>query len=196
MDDCEPEPEKYSPLTPLQTRIFLAIWIANMASNIGSLIQSVGEKVQMTQLTSSTLLVALIETGTTLPILVLGLAAGAIADIVDRRRWLIATQVFMMLVAAGMSLLTFQRLVTPAILIAMAMLIGIGSSLSMPAFQAIVPEILPKKDLSAGVSLNSAGYNISRALGPALGGYIVQWAGPAWAFLLNAVSFLAVVLVL
>lgn len=196
MDACEAEPSGPGAFSPLRTRIFLAIWIASMASNIGSLVQSVGEKWQMTQLTPSPLLVALIETGTMLPILVLGLAAGAIADIVDRRRWLIATQVFMMAVATALSLLTFLHLVTPSILITMAILIGIGSSLSMPAFQAIVPELLPREDLSAGVSLNSAGYNVSRAIGPALGGQIVQWMGPGWAFLLNAVSFLAVVVVL
>lgn len=167
-----------------------------MTSNIGSLIQSVGEKWQMTQLTPSSLLVALIETGTTLPVLVLGLAAGAIADIVDRRRWLIATQVFMMAVAAVLSALTFLRMVSPTILLTMAMLIGIGSSLSMPAFAAIVPEILPRRELSGGIALNSAGYNISRAIGPAVGGLLVGWFGAGWAFLLNAISFLGVVVVL
>jgi MFS family permease len=196
MDVSEPSPNQPSAFSPLRSRIFLAIWIAAMTSNIGSLIQSVGEKWQMTQLTPSPLLVALIETGTTLPILVLGLAAGAIADIVDRRRWLITTQVFMMAVAGILSLLTFLHMITPAILLVMAMLIGIGSSLSMPAFQAILPELLPKRELVGGVSLNSAGYNISRAIGPALGGLIVGWLGAGWAFLLNAVSFLAVVAVL
>src|SRR5512145_65566 len=125
MEACESEQPSPSAFSPLRSRIFLAIWIANMTSNVGSLIQSVGEKWQMTQLTPSALLVALIETGTTLPILVLGLAAGAIADIVDRRRWLIATQVFMMAVATSLSLLTFLHLVTPTILLVMAMLIGI-----------------------------------------------------------------------
>lgn len=192
----EPEQIRPNAFSPLRSRIFLAVWIAAMTSNIGSLIQSVGEKWQMTQLTPSTLLVALVETGTTLPILVLGLAAGAIADIVDRRRWLITTQVFMMTVAAILSLLTFLRMINPTTLIVMAMLIGIGSALSMPAFQAIVPELLLKRDLSGGVALNSAGYNISRAIGPALGGLIVGWLGAGWAFLLNAVSFLAVVAVL
>lgn len=185
-----------SALSPLKSKIFFAIWIAAMASNIGSLVQSVGEKWQMTQLTPSALLVALIETGTMLPVLLLGLAAGAIADIVDRRKWLIRTQVFMMAVAATLAALTFLKMITPGTLILMAILIGIGSSLSMPAFQAIVPELLPKEDLSAGVSLNSAGYNVSRAIGPALGGGIVSLVGAGWAFLLNAASFLAVVVVL
>jgi len=183
-------------LSPLRSRIFLAVWIASMTSNIGSLVQSVGEKWQMTQLTPSTFLVALIETGSTLPVLALGLAAGAIADIVDRRKLLISSQIFMMCVAAALSLFTFLHMITPGLLIVMAMLIGIGSSMSMPTFAAILPELLPKRDLSAGVSLNSAGYNISRAVGPALGGLVVGWLGAGWAFLLNAVSFLAVVVVL
>jgi MFS family permease len=192
----EVEQARPSALSPLKTRIFMAIWIAAMTSNIGSLIESVAEKWQMTQLTPSPLLVALIETGTMLPVMVLGLAAGAMADIVDRRRWLITTQVFMMLVAGALSTLTFLHLITPGILLTMAMLIGIGSSLSMPAFQAIVPEILSKRDLGAGVSLNSAGYNVSRVLGPAIGGLVVGALGAGWAFFLNAVSFLAVVAVL
>lgn len=190
------ESSQPSTFSPLRSRMFLAIWIASITSNVGSLVQSVGEKWQMAQLTPSTLLVALIEAGASLPLLVIGPAAGAIADIVDRRKWLLTTQVFMMAVAGALSLLTFLQLITPGILIAMAMLIGIGSSLSLPAFAASLPEILPVQHLSAGVALNSAGYNLSRVIGPALGGLVVGWAGVGWAFLLNAISFLAVVVVL
>ena len=167
-----------------------------MASNIGTQVQSVGEKWQMAHLTASPLLVALIETGTTLPVLGLGLAAGALADILDRRRLLMTTQVFMMLVAGALAALTFLGQVTPTVLLGMSLLIGIGSALSMPAFQAIVPELLPRRDLGAGVALNSAGFNASRALGPALGGFVVGLLGAGWAFTLNAVSFLAVVTVM
>jgi len=190
------EPESRGPLAPLASRVFFAIWVAAMASNIGTQVQSVGEKWQMAHLTSSPLLVALIETGTTLPVLGLGLAAGALADILDRRRLLLATQVFMMLVAGSLAALTFFGQVTPMRLLGMSLLIGIGSALSMPAFQAIVPELLPRRDLGAGVALNSAGFNTSRALGPAVGGFVVGLLGAGWAFLLNAVSFLAVVAVL
>ncbi|MBP1628501.1 MAG: hypothetical protein H6Q00_2976 [Holophagaceae bacterium] len=185
-----------SPLAPMASRAFLAIWIASMASNIGTQVQSVGEKWQMAHLTSSPLLIALIETGTTLPVLGLGLAAGALADILDRRHLLIVTQVFMMLVAGALAALTFMGQITPMVLLGMSLLIGIGSALSMPAFQAIVPELLPRRDLGAGVALNSAGFNASRALGPALGGFVVGLLGAGWAFMLNAVSFLAVVTVM
>ncbi len=196
MEISGPELTRPSAFSPLRSRIFLAIWLAAMASNIGTLIQSVGEKWQMTQLTQSPLLVALIETGTMLPIMVLGLAAGAFADILDRRRLLIATQIFMMIVAGSLATLTFLQYITPPILLAMSLMIGIGSALSMPAFQAIVPELLPQKELGGGVALNSAGYNVSRAIGPAVGGLVVSWFGAGWAFMLNAVSFLAVVFVL
>jgi MFS family permease len=181
---------------PLRSRMFFALWVAAMASNMGTWVQSVGEKWQMAHLTHSTLLVALVETGTTLPVLVLGLAAGAFADILDRRRLLLATQVFMMGVAGSLAALTFLHHITPILLLTMSLLIGIGSALSMPAFQAIVPELLPREHLEGGIALNSAGFNVSRAVGPALGGAVVGWLGAGWAFALNAVSFLAVVAVL
>ena len=181
---------------PLRSNLFLGLWIAAMASNMGTWIQSVGEKWQMAQLSHSPLLIALIETGTTLPVLVLGIAAGAFADILDRRRLLIGTQLFMLAVAASLAGLTFLHHITPTVLLGMSLLIGIGSALSMPAFQAIVPELLPRDQLEGGIALNSAGFNVSRAVGPALGGLIVGWLGAGWAFLLNALSFLAVVAVL
>lgn len=192
----EPAPVRTSLLDPLRSRLFMMIWIANMASNIGTQIQSVGEKWQMAHLTTSPLLVALIETGTTLPVLLLGLSAGALADILDRRKLLITTQVFMLACAALLSGLTFMHQITPLVLLAMSFLIGIGSALSMPAFQAIVPELLDRKSLISGVALNSAGFNVSRAVGPAVGGLIVGLMGAGWAFCFNAVSFLAVVVAL
>ena len=191
-----PATARTSLLDPLRSRLFLMVWLANMASNVGTQIQSVGEKWQMAHLTASPLLVALIETGTTLPVLLLGLAAGAFADILDRRRLLLTTQVFMLGCAAALSGLTFLHQVTPAVLLAMSFLIGVGSALSMPAFQAIVPELLDRRSLPEGVALNSAGFNLSRAVGPAVGGLIVGLLGAGWAFCLNAVSFLAVVVVL
>ena len=181
---------------PLRSRLFLALWVASMASNMGTWVQAVAEKWQMAHLTHSTLLVALIETGTALPVLVLGLAAGAFADIVDRRRLLLATQIFMLGVAGSLAGLTFLHQITPMLLLSMSLLIGIGSALSMPAFQAVIPELLPQEHLAGGVALNSAGFNVSRTVGPALGGFVVGWLGPAWAFTLNALSFLAVVTVL
>ncbi|MBS1766338.1 MAG: MFS transporter [Acidobacteria bacterium] len=178
---------------PLKHRAFAILISANLASNIGTWVQNVGEKWQMAELTRSPLLISLIETGTTLPILFLALSAGALADILDRRKLLLAAQTYMLFVAAALSALTFAHLITPGVLITMSLLLGVGAALTQPAWQAIVPELLPKEEIANGVALNSAGFNVSRAIGPALGGIIVGVMGPAWAFALNSLSFLAVV---
>ncbi len=184
------------PYAPLRNRIFLAIWIAAMASNVGTWIQSVGEKWLMGELTRSPLLMSLIETGSTLPMLALSMPGGAIADIVDRRRLLLVTQTWMLLVAAAMAVLSGLHLVTPGILIGMSLLLGVGGALNAPAWGATVPDLVPREQIPAGVALNSAGFNVSRAVGPALGGLVVGAFGATWAFALNAVSFVGVVWVL
>lgn len=191
-----PEGLTHSPWEPLRNKIFLAIWIAATASNIGTWIQIIGEKWQMAELTKSPLLISLIETGSTLPMLALAMAAGAIADILDRRKLLIAAQAYMMLVAGALAGLTFTHHISPAVLLVMSLLLGIGAAVNAPTWSAIIPEILPRKQIPAGVTLNSASYNMSRAAGPALGGFVVGWLGPGWAFALNAVSFLGTVMVL
>ncbi len=188
-----PAASRSSAWEPLKNRAFAILITANVASNIGTWIQNVGEKWQMAELTRSPLLISLIETGTTLPILFLALAAGALADIVDRRKLLLAAQTYMLVVAATLSALTFAGLITPTVLIVMSLLLGVGSALTQPAWQAIVPELLPREQIANGVALNSAGFNASRAIGPAIGGFIVGLFGPAWAFALNSLSFLAVV---
>lgn len=184
------------PWAPLRHRIFLALWIAAMASNVGTWVQSVGEKWLMAQMTPSPLLMSLIETGTTLPMLMLSLPGGAIADIVDRRRLLLTSQTWMLLVAGAMAACSGLHLLSPGLLIGMSLLLGIGVALNAPAWGAIIPELVSREEIPAGVALNSAGFNASRAVGPALGGLVVGWLGPTWAFVLNALSFLGVVAVL
>ncbi|HEV8267672.1 MAG TPA: MFS transporter, partial [Thermoanaerobaculia bacterium] len=181
---------------PLQVAVFRSLWIAAIASNVGTWIQSVGEKWLMAELTTSPLLISLIETGTSLPMLLLALPAGALADIFDRRRLLIYAQTYMLLVAAALAALTYAHAVTPLVLLSMSLLIGVGAALTGPAWQARVPELLDRRLIPAGVALNSAGFNVSRAIGPALGGLVVAALGPAFAFLLNAVSFLGTVVAL
>ncbi len=185
-----------SPFAPLKSRLFLAIWIAAMASNMGTWVQNVGEKWLMAGITRSPLLMSLIETGATLPMLVLSMPGGAIADIVDRRRLLLLTQSWMLLAATAMAILSALHLVTPGLLITMSMLLGVGAALNAPAWQASVPDLVPRDQIAAGVALNSAGFNVSRAIGPALGGLVVGWLGATWAFALNAVSFIGVLVVL
>ncbi len=185
-----------SPWAPFRVRLFTMIWIAATASNIGTWIQTIGEKWQMAELTKSPLLISLIETGTTLPMLALALAAGAFADIVDRRKLLITAQGYMMVVAGTLAGLTFFHHISPALLLVMSLLLGIGAAINAPAWSAIIPELLPRTQIPAGVTLNSVSYNVSRAVGPALGGLVVGLLGPGWAFTLNAVSFMGTVLVL
>ncbi len=185
-----------SPWTPLRNRIFLAIWLAATASNVGTWIQTIGEKWQMAEMTKSPLLISLIETGSMLPMLALAMAAGAIADILDRRKLLIAAQAYMMVVAGTLAVLTFTHHISPGILLLMSLFMGIGAALNAPTWSAIIPEILPPEQIPAGVTLNSASFNISRAVGPAMGGLVVGWLGPGWSFALNAASFLGTVIVL
>ncbi len=150
----------------------------------------------MTSLTSSPVPVALLTTMSNLPLFLVGLPAGAIADMVDRRWLVILTQIWMLAVAVLLGVLTILGLMTPAILLTLTFLIGLGGALSAPAWQAIVPELVPRRELPTAIALNSAGFNLARATGPAVGGLIVAASGPATVFWLNAASFLGVIFVI
>jgi len=182
--------------TPLRDRFFFALWIAQMVSNIGTWMQSTGAAWMMTGLDPSPVMVALVQTASSIPVFFLGVASGAIADIVDRRALLIFTQVWMLFSAAALAVLTFSHLTTPFSLLLLTFSLGMGSALMLPAFQAIFPELVRRKDLPAAVTLNGVSVNIARSVGPALGGIVVALAGPGPVFLLNALSFVGVAIVL
>src|SRR5690554_5706079 len=181
---------------PLSLPVFRALWIATIISNVGTWMHDVGAGWLMTSLSPSPLLVALVQTATTLPMFLLALPAGALADIVDRRKMLLGAQLLGLLSASLLAVLTLQDLVTPELLLAATFVLGIAAALSAPVFQAIVPELVDKQALPDAIALNSLGVNISRAIGPALGGVIVALAGTPAVFALNAVSVLAVLAVL
>ncbi|MCZ8130093.1 MAG: MFS transporter [Steroidobacteraceae bacterium] len=183
-------------LAPFRTRIFLAVWLASLASNFGTLIQAVGASWLMTSLTPSSDMVAFVQAATALPIMLLSIPAGAIADIWDRRRLMLLAQVFMLCVAAVLTWLAFAGGITPWTLLAFTFLLGCGSALYGPAWQSSVGEQVPRGQLPAAVSLNSLGFNIARTTGPAIGGAIVAGAGAPFAFLFNTVSYLALIVVL
>ena len=147
----------------------------------------------MTSLTVSPLMVALVQAATTAPVFLLALPAGALADIVDRRRYLITSQVWMMIAAATLGALTLSGITTAPILLVFTFAIGIGTAMMMPAWGAITPELVLRAELQTAISLNTIGMNISRSVGPALAGLIVATAGPGMVFILNAISFLAVI---
>ena len=178
---------------PLRNRIFLVIWLAVLVSSIGTWIRDVASGWLMTELSPSPLLVSLVQAATTLPVFLLSLPAGAIADIVDRRRLLIGVQTLMFAVAASLAIAAHLGLMTPALLLALIATGGVGVALAGPAFQAIVPELVRANELRPAVALNSLGVNIARAIGPALGGLIVATAGIATAYLVDALSYLFVI---
>ncbi|MFS0738334.1 MFS transporter [Sphingomonas sp. 1P06PA] len=181
---------------PLSIPIFRAVWIASLVSNFGGLIQSVGASWMMTSLASSPQLVALVQASTTLPIMFFSLWAGAIADNLDRRRVMLAAQGFMLAVSATLAVTAWAGLLTPWLLLGFTFLIGCGTALNGPAWQASVGDMVPRASLSGAVALNSMGFNIARSVGPAIGGAIVAAAGAAAAFLANALSYVGLIVVL
>ncbi len=182
-----------SPLAPLRHPAFRLIWTATLASNLGSLIQGVGASWQMTLLTPSEGMVALVQASTTLPIMVLAVAAGAIADNFDRRRVMLIAQSFMCAVSAVLAVVSWAGLLGPWSLLAFTFLIGLGSAMQLPSWQASMRDLVSRDDLAAAITLNSMSFNLMRSVGPALGGLLVAAAGASAAFALNAVSYLAVI---
>ncbi len=187
---------KLSPLSPFRHRIFLAVWIASLASNFGGLIQSVGAAWLMTSIGASADLVALVQASTTLPIMLFSLMAGAIADNFDRRKLMLVSQIFLLAVSVALTLCTYFGLVTPWLLLGFTFLVGCGTAFNGPAWQSLVGEMVPRSDLASAIALNSMGFNIARSVGPAIGGVIVAAVGAAAAFAVNAVSYVGLIGVL
>jgi MFS family permease len=192
---------KTSAWSPLSQSLFRDRWIATIVSSLGSWMQDTAGAWLMISLTTSPLLIALMQTAATLPVLLLGVIAGATADIIDRRRLLLICQSWMLVVAMVLSGLTWFGLISPWTLLILTFLLNIGAAMSGPAWQAIVPELVSQDELPAAIALNSAGFNLSRAVGPALGGLIVAafaspTTGAGVVFLINSVSFLAIIYVL
>lgn len=186
--------DKASLTAPLSVPAFRAIWAANIVSSVGTLMQGVGAAWLMTSLTKSTLLVGLVQTSATLPTFLVGILAGAMADLADRKKLLFWSQAWMMSMATLLGVLTYLNYASPWMLLGFTFAIGLGGAISLPAWQATVQDIVPKKWVASAVSLNSIAFNVARAVGPALGGMLVATAGAAFAFFANAVSFLAVLL--
>ncbi|WP_263419370.1 MFS transporter [Terriglobus albidus] len=187
---------------PLQIPLFRDRWIASTVSNLGTWMQDTAGTWLMTVLSAgSPLLIALMQTAASLPVLLLGLLAGATADIFERRRLLIFWQSWMLVTVGLVTVLTFAGVVGPYQLLALTFLMNIGAAMNNPAWQAIVPELVPREQIPDAVSLNSASNNLARALGPALGGLMVAAfvkasTGAGWVFALNSASFAAVIWVL
>jgi MFS family permease len=185
--------EPSSPWAPFRHASFNVMWSATVVANVGTWMYNAGSGWLMTSLDPDPLIVSFVQVATTLPIFLLALPAGALADIVDRRRFLIAIEIATTAVSALFAAFVWLDVVTPLTLLLFTFLIGTGGALTAPAWQAIVPQLVPRRDLAPAVAANSVGFNISRAIGPALGGAIIAGFGIAAPFWLDAISNLGVI---
>ena len=188
--------ETTSAWSPLRYPVFRALWTASLVSSIGTWMQNVGGVWLMSSLSPSPFLVALMQTATSLPVFLVGIPAGALADIVNRRRLLLCTQGLMLIAAAVLSTVTIAEAIDARGLLALTFILGLGTALNTPTWQAVMPDLVARQELPAAVALNGVTVNVGRAVGPALGGVVVAAAGPGAVFLLNTLSFVGVLVVL
>ena len=181
---------------PLRHAVFRRIWLASLVSNLGILIQGVGAAWAMTQMTSSADKVALVQTALMLPIMLISMPAGAIADMHDRRIVALVSLGIALAGATALTVLAWFNMVNPNILLALCFVVGSGMALFGPAWQASVSEQVPAETLPSAVALNGISYNIARSFGPAIGGIVVATAGAVAAFATNALLYLPLMVVL
>ncbi len=189
-------PPPASALSPFRHRIFRSVWIATLISSFGGMIQGVGAAWMMVALAASAQMVTLVQASITLPIVMLALVTGALADAYDRRKLMIAAQCFMLVVSTVLAVFAYLGAVTPWLLLLFTFLIGCGAALNAPAWQASVGAMVPREDVPSAVTLNSMSFNLARSVGPAIGGLIVAAAGAAVAFTVNAASYVGLIAVL
>ena len=195
----QPERSKFaadSLAAPLRHSVFRRIWLASLLSNLGLMIQAVGAAWAMTQMTSSADKVALVQTALMLPVMLISMPAGAIADMHDRRIVALVSLSISLSGATALTALSWFGLVTPPILLALCFVVGSGMALFGPAWQSSVSEQVPAETLPSAVALNGISYNIARSFGPAIGGVVVAAAGAVAAFAANAVLYLPLLVVL
>jgi MFS family permease len=187
---------KVSAWTPLAIPSFRAVWLASVASNIGIWLGNVGTAWLMTELRPTPVMVTLVQAASSLPVFLFALPAGAIGDVVDRRQLLIVLQIVSVALSLLLGLSTIFGFTTPGVILIASFLFGTTLAFGMPVFQAIVPDLVPRRELTAAVSLNSVGINVARVIGPALGGVVILAWGTAAPFLINAIFYIVVIAVL
>lgn len=193
MNASETPQQATGPWSPFKHRAFVVLWGAAVVSNIGTWMHDVGAGWLMTELSPSPLVVAMVQAATTLPVFLFALIAGAVADLVDRRRLLIFVNLCMAAVAAVLAVTVYLEWISPVLLILITFLLGTGAAFQAPAWQAIVPSLVARPQLPSAIALNSMGINVSRAIGPALAGFLIVALGLASPFILNALSFVVIV---
>ena len=180
----------------LRYNVFRFLWIATVVSNVGSWMFSAASGWLMTNLDARPLVVSLVQVATSLPLFLFALPAGALADMVDKRRLILNLEILTTLCSALFAALVSMHVVTPVVLLVFIFLVGILGAIETPAWQAIVPLLVPRQALSSAVAMNSIGVNISRLIGPALAGVLILSLGIAAPFWLDAVSNLGVIAVI
>jgi MFS family permease len=187
-------PQSVAPAgSPFRHRAFTVIWIATVVSNVGGWMYSVASGWLMTSLDSNAFIVSMVQAANSLPMFLFAIPAGALADIVNQRRFLIVGESTITLLSAAFAVLVWLRLITPAGLLLFSFAVAVGSAMTAPAWQAVVSKLVPKADLPSAVAANSVGINVSRAIGPALGGVIIGALGIAAPFWLDAFSNVGVI---
>jgi MFS family permease len=180
-------------LVPLRNGTFRTLWLASIVVWLGTWLQNTGAGWLMTTLAPTPLIVAMVQAATIMPVFLLALPGGAMADIVDRRVFLIGTQIWTVLAASLLAILTLTGGMTAGWLLILTFAIGIGAALTQPAWSAIIPELVPREDLVGAITLNGIGFNLTRAIGPALAGFLILLGGSGLTFSLYAVSILSVI---
>jgi len=183
----------YSPWSPFRYRVFTVMWSATVISNIGTWMYNAAAGWLMTDLTTDALTISLVQVAANLPMFLFALPAGTLADILDKRKFLLASQIVTTVICAAFATLVWRNQVTPHLLLVFMFFIGAGGAFMIPAWQSIVPTLVPPSDLTPAVAANSAGVNISRAVGPALAGATIAVLGIAAPFWINAASNLATI---
>lgn len=189
-------PKAAGPPAPLSIPEFRRVWAAFAISGFGTMVHNVGASWLMATIVDSSLWVALVQASATLPIMLFSLVAGALADGLDRRRIMLAAQLLMLSASAALAVLAYHSAATPVILLGLTFLIGCGTALHNPAWHATVGDIVPRETIPRAVSLNAVAFNVSRSVGPALGGAIVAVGGAFAAFVVNTLSYLGMIVVL
>lgn len=189
-------PSRRSTWRPLRLPMFRNLLLADLVSDIGTFMQGVGAAWLMVSQGAGPLLVALTQTASAFPFFLLALPAGALGDIFDRRKLILITEVWMFSMAVALAALTLLHVITPWSLLLLTLALSIGDALEAPTWRAVLPEVVPHEELMPAMALNGIEFNLARAVGPALGGFLIATIGVAAAFSLNALSFLGVLWVM
>ena len=182
--------------TPLQNRVFAMLWLAWMTSNICMWMSDVAASWMMTSLSNSPIMVALIQTASNLPVFLMGLPSGALADIVNRKKYFVITQIWLAGVAALLCFFTFVGSLSAELLLVLTFMNGIGLAMRWPVFAAIIPDLVNREQLPAALALNGMAMNASRIIGPLVAGALIASAGTEYVFALNMVLSLAITVII